>query len=191
MNGIFIDKNNLLEDLSKTYKGGLFTDITFTMSDGVEISTNKFMLSCRSPFFATMLFSGLKEGLSDKIDLKCCNSKIMRLVLDFVWEGQVTLSEMDIQSMLDLLETSRMMCLDSLTKGIKDYLNNKIISKKVELNDCLDALDFSVSHKFEDVSDWLLSYIDQCLEGVRTLPCWPCWNMEEGSLKKVLFLRPL
>ena len=69
-----------------------------------------------------MLFSGLKEGLSDKIDLKCCDSKIMRRVLDFVWEGQVTLSEMDIQSIFDLLETSRMMCLDSLTKGTKDYL---------------------------------------------------------------------
>ena len=61
MNGIFIDKNNLLEDLSKTYKGGLFTDTTFTMSDGVEISTNKFMLWCRSPFFDTMFSVDLRR----------------------------------------------------------------------------------------------------------------------------------
>ena len=109
---------------------------------------------------------------------------ISNVVIHFTWEGQVTLSEMDIQSILDLLETSRMMCLDSLTKGVKDYLNNKIISKKVELNDCFNALDFSVSHKLEDVSEWVVSYIDQNLESVRTLPRFV--NLSECSMLAML-----
>ena len=102
-NGVFVDRDKFLEDLSKAHREGLFTNVTFTLSDDVEISTNKFMLACRSPFFATMLFCELKEGSSDKIELKCCDSKIMGKVLDFIWEGKADLSAMDIQSLLDIL----------------------------------------------------------------------------------------
>ena len=75
-NGVFLDKDKFLEDVSKAHRQGLYSNITFTLSDGVEISTNKFMLACRSPFFATMLFGELKESSSTKIELKCCDSKI-------------------------------------------------------------------------------------------------------------------
>ena len=76
---------------------------------------------------------------------------------------------MDIQSLLDILETSRMMCLDSLNKGVEDYLIDLINSKKVEFEDCLVALDFAIANKFENISGSLLHYIDQNLESLRTL----------------------
>ena len=79
------------------------------------------------------------------------------------------LSEMDVQSLLDILETSRMMCLDSLRKGVEDYLIDLINSKKFEFEDCLVALEFGIAHKFENLSESLLHYIDQNLESVRTL----------------------
>ena len=183
-NGVFVDRDKFLEDLSKAHREGLFNNVTFTLSDGVEISTNKFMLACRSPFFATMLFCELKEGSSDKIELKCCDSKIMGKVLDFIWEGKADLSEMDVQSLLDILETSRMMCLDSLNKGVEHYLEDLINSKKVEFEDCLAALDFAIAHKFENLSESLLHYIDQNLESVRTLLRFG--SISEGSVWAML-----
>ena len=43
MDGIFHDKGNILEDLTVAHRDSLFTDITFTMLDNVQIVTNKFM----------------------------------------------------------------------------------------------------------------------------------------------------
>ena len=87
--GMFVDKDNILEDLAVAHREGLFSDITITLSDNVEISTNKFMLACRSPFFATMLFGGLNTEKEDKVALDCCDSNIMRKVLDYIWYGTV------------------------------------------------------------------------------------------------------
>ena len=68
----------------------------------------------------------------------------MGIVLDFIFEGKVMLSEINIKSLLDLLETSRLMCLDSLTQGVMDYLQDQIKRKfEVEFNDCPFAFDFT------------------------------------------------
>ena len=55
-NGVFVDKGNLLEQMTEPHRKGLYTDITFTMSDNVKISTSRFMLACRSSYFASMFF---------------------------------------------------------------------------------------------------------------------------------------
>ena len=55
-NGVFVDKGNLLEQMTEPHRKGLYTDITFTMSDNVRISTSRFVLACRSSYFATMFF---------------------------------------------------------------------------------------------------------------------------------------
>ena len=129
--GIFDAKENILEDLPVVHRDGLFMDITSTMSDNVPIDTNKFMLACRSPFFVTMLFGGHKTEIGDNVALDFCDSTIMKKVLDFIWNGTVQLADMDIQSLLDLLETSRMMCLDSLNKGVEEYLE-KLVTRAVD-----------------------------------------------------------
>ena len=168
--GLFVDKNKILEDLAVAHRDGGFSDITFTMSDNIEISTNKFMLGCRSPFFASMLFGGLKNKIADKVRLQCCDSETMRKVLEFIWCGTVKFSDMDTQSLLNLLETSRMMCLDSLHQGVNDYLENLVTTKKVDMDDCLVAFDFAISHKFESLSECLLKHIDQNIQKVRMVP---------------------
>ena len=167
--GIFDDKENILEDLTVVHRDGLFKDITLIMSDNVHIDTNKFMLAARSPFFATMLFGGHRNKIGDNVPLDCCDSKIIRKVLDFIWNGTVTLADMDIQSLLDLLETSRMMCLDSLNKGVEEYLENLVTAKKIDAEDCLVAFDFVISHNFERLSECFLSFIDHNLQKILVL----------------------
>ena len=54
--GVFISRENILEQMAEAHRKGLFTDVTFTMSDNVKISTSRFMLACRSSYFATMFF---------------------------------------------------------------------------------------------------------------------------------------
>ena len=182
--GTFDDAEKILEDLTVVYRDGLFNDITLTMSDNVHIDTNKFMLACRSPFFATMLFGGHKNTIGHNVTLDCCDSKIMKKVLDFIWNGAVELADMDIRSLLDLLETSRMMCLDSLNKGVEEYLESLVAEKNIDSDDCLVAFDFVISHRFESLSECFLNFIDHHLQNIMELPRF-C-NLSSASVLAIL-----
>jgi len=163
-NGIVDDKENLQTDVSKAFKEGLFTDVTFITADDVRISTSKFMLASRVPFFATLLFGGFAENLENKpIQLKCCNSNVFREVLKFVCEGEVSFSAMGLQLLLDFMETCRYFCITRLVNSIINYLKILLDENKINLKESLVAFEFFEVHKFSEASDLFLSYIDKNL----------------------------
>merc|ERR1719369_1018367 len=84
------------------------------------------MLACRVPFFSTMLFGGLADKFaSDPVPLDCCDSVIFKHILKFVFQGEISFNEMDMRTLLNLLEISRLFCL----KCILD-------AKNVDFKDC-------------------------------------------------------
>eukprot|EP00092_Neocalanus_flemingeri_P016692 GFUD01018055.1.p1 GENE.GFUD01018055.1~~GFUD01018055.1.p1 ORF type:complete len:429 (-),score=110.47 GFUD01018055.1:58-1344(-) len=169
--GVFNRKENLLSDISKVYREGLYSDITFLMADNVSVSTNRFMLACRVPYFATMLHGGLPvDETNNSVPLNCCDSKTFQQIMIYVWEGEISFSDLSIQSLLGLLEASRFFCLDSLVDGVVEYLQYLLDSQKVEFKDCLAALDFLILHKFVTASDLFLKFIDQNLSSISSLP---------------------
>jgi len=171
--GKFVSKQSLLNDVSKAYRDGLYNDITFTLADNVTVSTNKFMLASRVPFFATMLFSEMAavEAASDnRVSLMCCDSEIFKRILNFTFEGELLFSDMSIQSLLDLLETSRFLCIEPLVEGIEEHMKQLLNLQKVKYQDCLVALNFTISERFCRISKMFLSFIDQNLAKISCLP---------------------
>jgi len=154
-----VDGDHLMQELSRTYRNELYTNISFVLLDGVTMVTNKFMLACRSDYFATMLFGKLKEGTSDKVDLKC-DSSIFRLILDYVWEGKVDFSQLSLRPLLDLMENARMMCLDRLVRGIEDYLKDILTCKEIDIEECLVMLEFCIGNQFEELGKHVLQFVD-------------------------------
>jgi len=155
--GKFVD-GNFMQDISKAYQSNQFTDISFLLSDGLVIETNRFMLAWRSDYFASMLFGGLKEGKSEEVALQC-NSQTFRLILNYIWEGKVDFSELKVQSLVDLLECARMMCLDRLVGGIGEFMKYHLESGKVEFGESLMLLEFCVSNKFEEIEKLVLGFV--------------------------------
>eukprot|EP00091_Calanus_sinicus_P014337 TRINITY_DN31811_c0_g1_i1.p1 TRINITY_DN31811_c0_g1~~TRINITY_DN31811_c0_g1_i1.p1 ORF type:complete len:127 (-),score=32.23 TRINITY_DN31811_c0_g1_i1:134-475(-) len=93
---LFKDKENVLDDLSKVYAESLFCDVSLTLADKVTGSTNRFMLACRVPYFATMLYGPFAEKSSSSVPLECCDSEVFRNILDFVWKGEISFRNMKI-----------------------------------------------------------------------------------------------
>ena len=59
--GILDEKKKLLVDVSLAFEGNRYCDVTFTLADGKSISTSKFMLACRVPYFDKLLFGGSQQ----------------------------------------------------------------------------------------------------------------------------------
>ena len=183
---VFIDKENTLEKMAEAHRKGLFTDITFTLSDNVEISTSKFLLACRSSYFATMFFDeSLYVRRREKTALESkCDSKTMVKVLEFIWYGKVKFSDMDFHSLLKLLSVSMWMHLDSLNKGVSDFLQSLVIAKKVEFDDCLEAFNYVIYHNYKSLSGCLLTYMYQNLQEIMTNQGFR--KLDEDSIVKIV-----
>jgi len=184
-NGVFEDKDNLVIDVSKAFKEGLGNDITFVLADDVSISTNKFMLACRVPYFSKMLFGGFADNLTDKpVPLSCCTSSTFREILNYVWEAKVSFSDMSMQALLDLLEVSRFFCIESLVEAIIDHFEFLLDRKEINVKDCLAAFQFTEAHKFKGTSELFLDFIDQNLSSIYTLEVFG--DLSETSMRKLL-----
>jgi len=153
---IFVDDVNfLVNDISNAFRNNLFTDVSFVLSDGVTIQTNRFMLSCRSPYLATMLSEHNEEEV-----IMNCDSKIFQLLLDYIWEGEVDFSHLELKQILDLMKNAQMLCLERLVKSIQNYLVNLLESGELELEDYWTLLDFCANNRFEEILYSALEFID-------------------------------
>jgi len=157
--GIFDDVDYLVSDISKAYRSRTIpdADVTFTLSDGGTIETNRFMLVLRSKYFATKLLE-LEEDYSKKVVINC-NSKIFQLLLNYIWEGKVDFSDLELQHLLDLLEAARMTCMERLVAGIQVYLSYLLEAGQIELNDYWIVLDFCSKNGFKEILTSALKYI--------------------------------
>ena len=63
------------------------TDVTLKLSDG-RIKAQKMMLACVSPVFERMFYGNFKEAKSKVVDLPNDSHKIMKLLLDIVFEDR-------------------------------------------------------------------------------------------------------
>ena len=96
-----LEGTNFQNDLvaaAKAVKGiSYFNDVTLACDDG-EILANKFVLFSSSEFFQS-LFSRLSQQ-SPYIFLKNTKLQHLKAVIDFMYEGQVCVNRMDVQSVL-------------------------------------------------------------------------------------------
>ena len=156
--GTFEDLDFFLADVSNAYRSNKFSDVSFVLSDGVTIETNRLMLALRSQYFATM-FLFLGEGHTEKVVMEC-ESNTFRLLLDYIWEGKIIFSSLELQQILDLLENARLMCLERLVASIQDYLSDILESAELDLGESWTLLDFCANHRFEKLLDSVLRFID-------------------------------
>ncbi|KAK3096186.1 hypothetical protein FSP39_024171 [Pinctada imbricata] len=137
----FVDEDRsmkLLQGFSKLYKDQEFVDVTLCVED-TEFPCHKNVLAVSSPFFMAMFSSNLAESQQDKIPLKELDSQTMSLVLDYIYTGQVMLSEDTVQH---LLSASNRFQLISLRSGCAEFMMNHIT-----VSNCIGVYFFAIAHE--------------------------------------------
>ena len=154
--GAFEDLDTFVADIGNAYRNEMFSDVTFILSDGVAIPTNRLMLAIRSQYFATMF----RQNNSEEIFLEC-DSKIFHLLLDYIWQGKVTFSNLELHQILELLENACLMNLKRLVENIQNYVSHLLDSGELELEESWTLLDFCAnSSRFEELLNSVLKFID-------------------------------
>ena len=111
--------SDLLLSLHSLLVDRLFCDVVFRLDDGVRFPAHKTVLSAASPYFKAMFSHGLAEtdngkkvigvsgceggggggggGATMEIRLPIISSEIFGAILEFIYTGQITLHEDNVQ----------------------------------------------------------------------------------------------
>ena len=104
--------SDLLLSLHSLLVDRLFCDVVFRLDDGVRFPAHRTVLSAASPYFKAMFSNGLAEtdngkvggceggrggGATMEIELRIISSEIFGAILEFIYTGQITLHEDNVQ----------------------------------------------------------------------------------------------
>jgi len=114
--------NCWLADFENLFISQSGSDVSFII-DRQEIKAHKTILSARSPVFAAMFHSDMKERVMDRIDIPDISPDIFNELLRFIYTDRVELTESNPTSLLAaadkyLLQLLKIKCEEFLIKGL-------------------------------------------------------------------------
>ncbi|XP_071116430.1 kelch repeat and BTB domain-containing protein 8-like [Haliotis cracherodii] len=137
----FVDQDrapSLLIGFSKLYKNKEFVDVILCVGTQ-EFPCHKNVLAVSSPFFMAMFSNNMAESHQEKITLKDMECQTLALVLDYIYTGQVVLTEESVQN---LLSASNLFQLISLRDGCAEFMMNH-----VTVTNCIGVYFFAKCHE--------------------------------------------
>lgn len=128
---------SLLTGFSHLYKDQKFVDVTLCV-DQSEFPCHKSVLAASSPYFLAMFSTSLAEGSLSSITLKDMEPATLELVLDYIYTGQVRLTE---DSVPNLLSAANLFQLIPLREGCAEFMMNH-----VTVANCIGVFFFAKAH---------------------------------------------
>ncbi|KAK6167195.1 hypothetical protein SNE40_021287 [Patella caerulea] len=139
----FIDTEraaNLLTGFSKLYQNKEFVDVILVVGSS-EYPCHKNVLAGSSPYFMAMFSNNMAESHQEKVTLNDMDAQTLSLVLDYIYTGQVMLTEETVQN---LLSASNLFQLISLRDGCAQFMMNH-----VTVSNCIGIYFFAKAHQCE------------------------------------------
>ncbi|XP_005111835.1 kelch-like protein 20 [Aplysia californica] len=138
---VYCDKDralNLLTGFSQLYKNKQFVDVTLVV-EHTAFPCHKNVLAASSPYFLVMFSTSLAEAQQDQITLKDMEARTLALVLDYIYTGQVTLTEDTVQN---LLSAANLFQLIPLRDGCAEFMMSH-----VTVANCIGVFFFAKAHQ--------------------------------------------
>ena len=146
-------------------------DVTLKLPDGITFKAHKVILAAVSPVFNGMLYGKFEEGKSDEVNLQEENGSMMKLFIDFIYNGNCQIENLDdmlpLMKIVDYYQVNKapfcVMCgkvildkLDStnylsLLPKFASVMSKESIQKAADLVMCCNS-DFA--SKFDDTKDF-------------------------------------
>lgn len=134
--------NSVWGGLSKLYFEHKTFDVTLLAKDG-EIGAHKVVLASVSAYFKLLLTSDLASKNVYTVDLSFCELKILKLVVHFIYTGEINISQKNILSLVEIQ--------DYLGIGVLHHHLSHFMLTTIEDNNCWCYHEVAERHGYNDV----------------------------------------
>lgn len=121
---------DLIDQIGRLYLTSEFSDIIFCVGTQ-RLAAHRCILACRSEYFRALLFGGLSESSKNEIILKDVPVEAFKEVLRYIYTGRLQLSQMDIDTIIEVLNLSEMYGLSTVVVQIVDHLGQMLTMDSV------------------------------------------------------------
>ena len=132
-------------------------DVTLKLPDGTTFKAHKVILAAVSPVFNGMLYGKFEEGKSDEVSLQEDNGKMMKLFIDFIYNGNCKIENLD-----DTLPLMKIVDFYQVNKAPFRVMCGKIILDKLDSTNYLSLLPKFASvmseESFQKAADKVMCY---------------------------------
>ena len=202
----------LLTKLSSFQMGGLFCDLTLTMSSGKVVPVHKNVLASTSCYFKGLFRSEMREVHEKNVYFGVIDEAIVEDLLKFVYLGEINIT---FENSRSLLQASDYLLIEPLKRQIIDFIKENSTSSNfwkvyslVRSFDCLDEVyqelvnfvcshfwSISTSSEFLHITDqdvrWFLSNDDILSSEAQMLESLIRWYKHSEEDRKESFRRLL
>ena len=161
--------SSLSQNLEKLFNNRTGTDVSFII-DGKEIKAHKWMLSARSPVFAAMVESGMKESVENRVEINDIAPDIFEALLRFIYTDRVDLAQVDVQDLL--VEANKYMI------PLLKLECQKTLSERLTPGNCAEMLALADLHNCVHLKRSALHFIVRNRDGVMQTDGWK--NLKES-----------
>uniref|UniRef100_A0A1I7Z0T2 BTB domain-containing protein n=1 Tax=Steinernema glaseri TaxID=37863 RepID=A0A1I7Z0T2_9BILA len=150
--------SKLYEDVGRLLLNTAFSDVTLLV-ENESFPAHKLVLAARCEYFRAMFFHGMRESSKSKIELVDTPSVAFKALLTYIYTGKVTLLDMELIDVVDLLGLANKYAHKELEHGIGLYLKGVLDSENL----CL-ILTAATVYSIPELADMCLDRIDSTVE---------------------------
>ena len=134
------DTNQLSKDLLAHLQDEEFNDVKIEASDG-EVPVNRTIISMRFEYFRCMFSTNNNFVESSTGHVKLPYSKVVvEKVVTYLYSGEMDCAEMDLRSLMDILELLNLMNLPDKYSIVEAFTLENITEENYPFTDCLKCL---------------------------------------------------
>ena len=136
-------KDSLVQDIQKLSVDSPYADVKIKVKSAV-FKAHKFLLAARSPVFATMFGSGMKESIDGEVIIKDIEPSIFKTFLQFIYTAKCEI--LDSDQAASLMSCADRYDVESLKKVCLEYLTNSVTK-----DNAVDLLVLADRHSVEEL----------------------------------------
>ena len=155
--------SSLNQNLEQLFTNRSEADVCFVIN-GKEIKAHKMILSARSPVFAAMLKSGMKESVENRVEINDIAPDIFEALLRFVYTDRVDITQLDAK---DLLAAANKYLLPLLKLQSQQFL-----SQTISAENCVELLALADLHNAVHLKKSALNFIRLNSENIMQSDAW-------------------
>lgn len=116
---------DLIDQIGNLYLTSDYSDIILCVGTQ-RISAHRCILAQRSEYFRALLYGGLSESSKTEITLKDVPVEAFKEVLRYIYTGRLPLAQMDIDTIVDVVNLCQMYGFSELVSLIVDHLGQTL-----------------------------------------------------------------
>ena len=113
----------------------------------------------RSEYFRSLLHGGLSESLATSVPLQV-EATALRSLLAYLYTSRPGLATLNIDTLFQLLDTARMMCLADLQATVEEHITRTVLQPGT----LVQVLNLAVQLKFPNINDTCIGGLNDSLE---------------------------